>query len=227
MNKSSMNIPTALLNAIQELSLKQYEELYEVNQFNGGENNNLETDVKHILNLLKGETNEITYSRYLWMGLLMGFAVKPTIISHLPNDVRPSLILKRVKGLFFREQSKYLCYKFDLVPDDEDYAYNISQFEEHLFPHKCEGSQALDEALDVFCNLLGMMDTQLAKEALLKILDDCFDGYAIFPGSQYKRELFNWWLLDVVPSSWYLRFPIQIYTVNGLTEFTPEHFLEL
>lgn len=97
-----MDISIVLLNAIQKLSLKQYEELYEVNQFNGGEGNNLETDIKHILNLLKGNTNDLTYLRYLWMGLLIGFAVKPTVTSYLPNDVRPSLILKRVKSLFFR-----------------------------------------------------------------------------------------------------------------------------
>ena len=99
--------------------------------------------------------------------------------------------------------------------------------EEHLFPHKCEGSQALDEALDVFLNLLEMMDTQVIEAALIEILDDCFDGYAIFPGSQHRRELFNWWLTDVIPATWNLMFPTQIYTINGLIEFTSEHFLEL
>lgn len=114
-----MNIPTALFNVLYETYNKQYEELYEVtNNFNY----ELKVDVQNILNLLKGDTNDLTYLRYLWMGLIMGFAVKPTVISYLPNDIRPSLILKRVKALFFREQSKYLCYKFDLVPDDEDYA---------------------------------------------------------------------------------------------------------
>lgn len=54
-----------------------------------------------------------------------------------------------------------------------------------------------------------------------------FDGYAIFPGSELRRELFNWWLTDVIPATWNLRFPTQIYTINGLIEFTSEHFLEL
>lgn len=219
-----MNIPTALFNVLYETYNKQYEELYEVtNNFNY----ELKVDVQNILNLLKGDTNDLTYLRYLWMGLIMGFAVKPTVISYLPNDIRPSLILKRVKALFFREQSKYLCYKFDLVLNDENFAYHISQLKEHLFPHKCEGSQALDEALDVFLNLLEMMDTQVIEAALIEILDDCFDGYAIFPGSQHRRELFNWWLTDVIPATWNLMFPTQIYTINGLIEFTSEHFLEL
>lgn len=223
----TLDIPITLFNVLYETYNKQYEELYEVNQFNGEEGNNLETDVKHILNLLKGDTNDLTYLRYLWMRLLIGLAVKPTVTSYSPNDVRPSLILKRVKGLFFREQSKYLCNKLDIFLDDEDYSFQLSYLEKNLFPYKFEGSQALDEALDVFWNLLKMLDSYLTEAALIEILDDCFDGYAIFPGSQHRKELLNWWLTDVVPATWNLRFPTQIYTISGLVEFTSEYFLEL
>jgi hypothetical protein len=60
-----------------------------------------------------------------------------------------------------------------------------------------------------------------AKKALLEILDDCFEGYAIFPGSQGKRDLFNWWLLEVVPATWCLHYPKTLYTINGLQNLTP------
>jgi hypothetical protein len=42
------------------------------------------------------------------------------------------------------------------------------------------------------------------------------EGYAIFPGSYGRRELFDWWLLDVVPASWYLLPPNSIYSIDKL-----------
>jgi hypothetical protein len=71
------------------------------------------------------------------------------------------------------------------------------------------------------------MDYNLAQEAILESLDDCFDGYAIFPGSQHRRDLFNWWLLDVVPATWCLKFPKKIYTIRGLRPFRSRQFYEI
>ena len=76
----------------------------------------------------------------------------------------------------------------------------------------------MDEALDVLKNSLKVLDIQQSKEALLNILDDCLEGYAIFPGSQGRRDLFNWWLLEVVPASWCLQFPNKIYTIKGIQQ---------
>ncbi|MFW6358897.1 MAG: hypothetical protein ACOC0N_06755, partial [Chroococcales cyanobacterium] len=50
---------------------------------------------------------------------------------------------------------------------------------------------------------------------LLEILEDCFEGYAIFPGSQGRRDLLNWWLLDVVPAIWSFKSPESLYTIHG------------
>ncbi|GBF79059.1 hypothetical protein [Aphanothece sacrum] len=87
-----------------------------------------------------------------------------------------------------------------------------------LFPDNSEGCQAIDEALDVLKNLLRVLDFGQAKEALLNILDDCFEGYAIFPGSEGRRDLFNWWLLEVIPASWCLEFPNKLYNIKGIQQ---------
>jgi hypothetical protein len=76
--------------------------------------------------------------------------------------------------------------------------------------------QVLYEALDVYRNAIKALDPNQSLEALLDILDDCLEGYAIFPGSYGRRELFDWWLLDVVPASWYLLAPSSIYSINEL-----------
>lgn len=69
--------------------------------------------------------------------------------------------------------------------------------------------QTLHETLDVFYNaLLSIKDEEACRNSLLEILDDCFEGYAINPGSKVgvniQRELFNWWLDKVIPAAWYL-----------------------
>ena len=88
-----------------------------------------------------------------------------------------------------------------------------------LFPECSVGIQAVDEAFDVFKNLLEALQPSKSQSSLLEILDDCFQGYAIFPGSENRRDLFNWWLLDVVPAVWKLETPQMLYTIHGLQPY--------
>jgi hypothetical protein len=37
------------------------------------------------------------------------------------------------------------------------------------------------------------------------MVDDCLQGYAIVPGSEGRRSVFNWWLHVVVPAAWALQ----------------------
>ncbi|MFM7438020.1 MAG: hypothetical protein ACKO2V_05370, partial [Snowella sp.] len=95
----------------------------------------------------------------------------------------------------------------------------IENFLKDLFPEVSFGIQALDEAVDVFENLLRSLAPSQSQNSLLEILDDCFQGYAIFPGSENRRDLFNWWLLDVVPAVWQLQTPQMLYTIHGLQPY--------
>lgn len=94
-------IPDVLQNAINEVWQKQYKELDEAN---ADPNNNLETDVQKILTVLDSNDDLLGYSRYIWMGIILGFATKPTVTAYLPNDLRPSLILKMIKGFFLENK---------------------------------------------------------------------------------------------------------------------------
>jgi hypothetical protein len=40
------------------------------------------------------------------------------------------------------------------------------------------------------------------------------EGYAIFPGSDGRRDLLNWWLTQVVPAAYERRLPDEIYTMR-------------
>jgi hypothetical protein len=67
--------------------------------------------------------------------------------------------------------------------------------------------QALAEAMGVVESAVHLLDREQARAAMSEILDSIFQGYAIFPGSEDRRALFDWWLDDVVPAAAALRSP--------------------
>jgi hypothetical protein len=69
--------------------------------------------------------------------------------------------------------------------------------------------QAIAEAIDVVCNAARLTDRNCARDAVAEMVDDCLQGYAVFPGSAGRRSLFNWWLHDVVPAAWSLQRPVR------------------
>lgn len=65
------------------------------------------------------------------------------------------------------------------------------------------GSQARDEAMIVFNKAVECLKEELIVDALVDMVEICITGYAIGPisDSDMPRDLFNWWLCDIVPSS--------------------------
>jgi hypothetical protein len=148
-----------------------------------------------ILETFKKEDGALWHSRYINMASILAMAVQPTVKAYDHNDKRTEQVFQWI--------DKYR--KTQEIPSSETI--------HNLFPVVSFGSQALDEALDVFKNVLRVLNPFQAKEALLEILEDCLEGYAIFPGSQGRRDLFNWWLLEVVPAAWCSQTPQFIYTL--------------
>jgi hypothetical protein len=114
------------------------------------------------------------------------------------------------------KSSEVISRWFEEIGSAKPEASLVSDINNQLFPKRSVGTQAIDEALDVFRNALRVLDSSQAREALLEILDDCFEGYAVFPGSHGRRDLFNWWIMEAVPATWCLQFPQVVYTMKGL-----------
>jgi hypothetical protein len=134
------------------------------------------------------------HRRLVRMALTFCSAVAATLETHAPGDRRTALVIARLEE-WLRDPASTTGE--DLLP---------------LFLRITTPPQALHEALHVLYQSLKVLDRDSAVHALLEILDDCLEGYAIFPGSAGRRDLFNWWLIDVVPASWCLRAPGVIYT---------------
>ncbi len=215
----SAEIPENLRDLIHSVWQYRYQELYE-DQADAPIS--LEQSCEKILDTLIDYYSNSSDLYLIWMGLILGASVQPTLTAYLPNDTRAKMILNLALSHFISTKNQIQYYNDFNLQEKIEFTPNLNQLKQQLFPKLSEGTQALDEALDVFKNLLQLILPSQAKTAILEILEDCFEGYAIFPGSQHRRDLFNWWLLDVVPATWCLKFPKKIYTIKGLKRFTSE-----
>ena len=199
----SAEIPDSLRLVIQRIQGYSYAELYEEKDIQGI---SLEDSLITVFDAIEKERNSLDISYcYFFMAIVMGIAVQPTIKSYLPRETITGNIFQYLFQNWIYPQDNY---QPNLNVSFQDYQNYLGQY------------QAFDEAVDVFENMLQALESVKTREAILNILDDCFQGYAIFPGSQGRRELFDWWLLDVVPSVFCGRLPKNIHTLKGVDKMT-------
>jgi len=217
-NRKSLlrHLPASLQKAIVTAWNQHYEELYE-SESDGTVL--LEDALSRILNSFQSSNQTFMQIRYVWMALTLAVVVEPTIKYYQPDNQIPeetinkltNWLLKTIAGLFYPKEK--LNREIDHVLNDTSVDIN------HLSSDKKTSSfQVLSEALDVYISAVNTLEPSHSLQALLDILDDCLEGYAIFPGSYGRRELFNWWLLDIVPSCWYLLPPTFVYSLNELAD---------
>ena len=198
----SAEIPDSLRLVIQRIQGYSYAELYEEKNIQGI---SLEDSLITVFDAIEKEKNSLDISYcYFFMAIVMGIAVQPTIKSYLPRETITGNIFQYLFQNWIYYQDNY---QSNLNISFQNYQNTLGQY------------QALDEAVDVFDNIPQVLES-VKREAILNILDDCFQGYAIFPGSQGRRELFDWWLLDVVPSVFCGRLPKNIHTLKGVGKMT-------
>jgi hypothetical protein len=154
----------------------------------------LANTIDRLLSFLVEHDPALAHRRLLYLGWALALASAPTIEGWAPDDTRPQFVLEAVRA--------WLEEKRQVLLDTETLFSEIT------------GSQALNEARDVFANLARALTPEAALPALRAILDDCLEGYAVFPGSEGRRDLFNWVLLEVVPAAWNLHLPKAIYTFH-------------
>ena len=198
----SAKIPDSLRLVIERIQGYSYAELYEEKNIQGI---SLENSLIKVFDAIEKEKNSLDLSYcYFFMALVMGIAVQPTIKNYLPRETITGNIFQYLFRDWIYSQHNY---QPNLNVSFQNYQNTLGQY------------QALDEAVDVFDNIPQVLES-VKREAILNILDDCFQGYAIFPGSQGRRELFDWWLLDVVPSVFCGRLPKNIHTLKGVGKMT-------
>lgn len=207
------NVPDSLKGVLSKVLQQHYEELYEPEAEGTA---SLQEALDEILESFQGGNRTLSHLRYVWMALILASVVEPTVEYYQPNNSMPEETISKIALWLLETLKKMLDHKgeFAQVAREEEAKAIVDSFRIFSENNKLASFQVLYEALDVFSNAIRTLDYNQSLEALLNILDDCLEGYAIFPGSYGRRELFNWWLLEVVPATWYLSTPSSIYSIN-------------
>lgn len=236
---NSLDIPNEVSEVLHDIWVQKYEELYEVDSKQG---RSLLEAISKALETLQDRNPTLEHLRCVWCGYILGLAVKPTVESYSSGDCRALVVLKATQEYLrsYFQNSNFYDWKYDasllnlqdfhsqdcdtglLCSDGGEFQEDrINLLKElhfsRLMKGRSEGPQALDEALDVFLNILDLISVQSYSrncDALTEILYDCLEGYAIIPGSEGRRDIFNWWLTDVIPSARSFCTPQRIYSLK-------------
>lgn len=214
------NMPDSFQRIIKKVWHQNYEELYEP-ETEGI--TSLSHAIDEILELYKDNNQTLTHLRYVWMALILALVVEPTIKYYQPSCSITEKTIKYInlwllevsENMFNSNHESTQSIGFNYQGESDNIIQDIKN-NCNFNDSKLTSFQIWQEALDVYINAIKILDFNHSLKALIEILDDCLEGYAIFPGSQGRRELFNWWLLDVVPSAWYLLPPNYFYVLDNL-----------
>jgi hypothetical protein len=175
-----------LQSLIDSAASARYPELYEAADQRPGKD--LEQVIDEILNMFgEPRTDQRAWRRLGYMGHALLLEVLPTIAAYWPDGTA-------VANATLAALERWL-----------DSADNPIPLSEHIDGPMT--SQAIAEAVDVLRNAARLTDAARARDAAAVMIDDCLQGYAVFPGSEGRRTLFDWWLHVVVPETWALRHP--------------------
>jgi hypothetical protein len=206
-------LPESLKVLLKTIKQQHYEELYEPE---AGGNSSLQDALQEVLEAFRESDNKLCHLRYVWLTLILILVVEPTVEYYQLSNYLAAKSIIQLIGLWVVKTAKLISYKIK-YPKSFDKEIKLFLPQGGLENTPRTGSfQTITEVVDVFNNAIRVLDEEQSVEAILDILNDCLEGYAIFPGSTGRREVFDWWIDEVVPASWFLLPPKSFYVVEGL-----------
>ena len=208
-------LPESIQGTLSRVGQQHYEELYEPEAEDAA---SLQDALDEILEVFQSNNQTLSHIRYVWMALILASVVEPTVQYYQPLNLIPQKTISKIELWLLENLEKMLDSKrkFSNAIREEEFNALVDGIQIDYTNKKVENFQIIFEALDVYRSAIKTLDYNQSLESLLDILDNCLEGYAIFPGSHGRRELFDWWLLEVVPASWYLMPPSSIYSLDKL-----------
>ncbi len=191
------NGPDILRTTLLDVSKTRYYDLYEDDT-----NDRTSEAFERVLSIFGLPEESVSHRRYVYLGLTMALATRPTLAYRFPEDKRADMVLQVAWAWLLMGQQPALNWTQQLFAD-----YSIGAYTE------------ANEAYDIFHNLLRAFDRKQAYDAILNILDAGINDEAISPHHWAKRLIFNWWLMEVVPAAYFLRLPDTICTDAGEASF--------
>ena len=185
------DIPDELKLTLQNVWNRKYDDLYE-----RGGNCSVETAFEDVLKVFGMPEGTISHRRYVYMAYAIALATQSTIKYYFPQESRFEKVKNKVESWIKKGVE---------IPED---------FANKLFIDMGElGSyQATDEAYNILYALLKTLEPKIAYDAVLDILYDAMTGDAISDFAAAMRDIFNWWIIEVVPSAYCLKLPPSFYS---------------
>ncbi len=209
-------LPEPLKTLINKIRQEHYSELYE-SEADGTAA--LDDALIEILEVFENSGKTLCHLRYVWLSLIFALVVEPTVQSYQPTNIFTKSTLELLECWIFSQIDSDLAAQkspLELQQEIKRLETILSEPVDTIKNGEIANLQIISESRDVFKNVIRVLDRDQSKEATLEILKDCLEGYAIFPGSSGRRGLFDWWLLEVVPASWYLLSPRSLYVGEGV-----------
>jgi hypothetical protein len=187
--------PEDLKETLRKVWDKQYSDLYDE-----GGNCDVYDAFKDVLEAFGMPDNVTGHKRYMYMGWAIALAASFTLKGWFPEDERPEIALEQVRS-WLKQGTEVPLNLADTLFSDY---------------HQKGAHTAAGEAYTVFYRFLKTLDQTQAYQNLLWMLDDAFTGEALTLQHLERREFFNWWVIDVTPSAYCLRFPSYLCTAGGI-----------
>lgn len=156
---------------------------------------------KEVLEAVGMPENTTAHKRYVYIGWSIASATYFRLNPLFPEDKRPEIALETACSWLRKDVE---------VP---------SNFANTLFPDYEQGDlYRKDDKYEVIYRFAEILDKNKAYQSLLWLLDEAFTGGDALTNMKYAeiREFFNWWLIDVVPSAYCLKFPSCLCLSGGI-----------
>ncbi|MGL5066181.1 MAG: hypothetical protein ACRC62_39935 [Microcoleus sp.] len=195
---SNSDIPDRLQQTLRAVWDRKYDDLYE----RGGDSD-VEEAFLEVMQAFGMPNDEISHQRYIYMAHAMALAAQPTIKHYFPEERKVEII-----------QAIVSCWLKDGCEIPETWADTLFANSKEIGRY-----QAADEAYSIFYGLVKTLNKKTAYHAILHILYDAITGDAISGFAAAQRDMFNWWLIEVVPAAYCLKLPATLY--SGKWKFPP------
>lgn len=211
------NLPLLLYSRINSVSQKAYPELYEQSKNSDYSLEAAENDILSAFQII----DDLFPLRYLWMTLILVGSTQQAFQYYQPHSKLLDEVI-RYLGEHFETIGKTMYSSFDSVSYlDQSTLIVKPELSRMQLAKKTASLQIINDIENVYRNALQVPQSSDPCPILLDILDDCLEGYAIFPGAQGRRQLFDWWIYDVVPACYDFSLP----STHKLTEILGDESL--
>jgi hypothetical protein len=216
---SAYPIPEELKGILEHYCQYAYKELYEK-----AEDYPIPLDecLKKVLSVLDARDNpKLTHFRHFSLTVVLVLAVQHTIRAYLSRIGKKDNLTKAILDYLV---VKALCDEASIIEglSLQDYLRDKQELIDSnltILQRNLWKEDAFREAIAVLQNSLNLSKHSDSQIILLDILEECLEGYAILPGSSGKRDLFEWVMLEVVPSVYCCLAPSYLYCLVGKDDY--------